>query len=800
MLGIGGPPARLGSSQCKWATSMLQSNMLQNDRTRALLDSIMPREPAEEGGLGGLVNFALGFLRRQYLVIIFTAALALAASAIYLRITPPTYTGQVKVLFGNSKAQFVQQQSLLAETRMDTPQLETQLQILKSDTIAISVINQLKLAEDPDFKASRPFLSSLWRSIRGRFVTLAPDQPAGLQERPLDGIVAAFADRLSAARVCVSNVIEISFNSRTAERAAEIANAVANAYITDQLNAKFDANRTATAWLQDRLKELGHQALTTERAVNAFKSQNNIVAAGGKLMDEQQVTELNSRLVAVRAQTSEASARLNRFEAILASNSADSASIGNLDASGSDALSNPIINALRQQYLEYARRESEWSARFGRDHLAVVNLRTRMRGIRTSILDEVHRLAESSRSDFEVAKQRQQEIEKQLALAVSQSRTTNSAELTMRELATSARGYRSLHKSSQQRYMGSVQQESFPISEARVISPASPPQGKSKPKTGLILALGILGGIGLGAALGFLRESMDRVFRTSAQIEATLQLPCLSLVPLLKDTEQKKPSPGAAVQADKEFGQRTISRRSGMYWAATAMPLSRFAESIRSVKLAIDLNPTKTSNKVVGITSSLPNEGKSTIAASLAQLIAHAGKQVIILDCDLRNPSLSANLAPNASAGLIDVLSGARSLEEAIWRDPKTNLAFLPAAKRAPLLHTSEILSAEQTRKLFDKLRATYDYVIVDLPPLAPIVDVRATTPLIDCFILVVEWGRTKTDVVQHALHTAPNVYEALIGTVLNKTDMRAMKRYDNYHNDYYNNEHYTRYGQVTAE
>jgi len=399
-----------------------------------------------------------------------------------------------------------------------------------------------------------------------------------------------------------------------------------------------------------------------------------------------------------------------------------------------------------------------------------------------------------------VAKQRQEEIEKQLALAVSQSRTTNSAEPAMRELETSAKGYRSLYETFLQRYMGSVQQESFPISEARVISPAAPPVSKSKPKTGMIVALGIFGGIALGIALGFLRDIMDRVFRTSAQVEATLNLSCLSMVPLLKDTKQKKPPPLAAVQGDRELAQRTLSRSSGMYWAATAMPLSRFAESIRSIKLAIDLNPTKTSNKIVGITSALPNEGKSTIAASLAQLIAHAGKRVIIVDCDLRNPSLSANLAPNATAGIIDVLSGARSLEEAIWRDPRTNLAFLPSAKRTPLFHTSEILSSEQTGKLFDKLRASYDYVIVDLPPLAPIVDVRATTPLIDCFILVVEWGRTRTDVVQHALHTAPNVYEALIGTVLNKTDMRAMKRYDSYLNDYYNNEHYTRYGQVAAE
>jgi len=199
----------------------------------------------------------------------------------------------------------------------------------------------------------------------------------------------------------------------------------------------------------------------------------------------------------------------------------------------------------------------------------------------------------------------------------------------------------------------------------------------------LILALGLLGGIALGTALGFLRDIMDRVFRTSAQIEATLQLPCLSIVPLLKDTGQKKPSPDATVQADKEFSQRTICRRSGMYWVASTLPLSRFAESIRSIKLAIDLNPTKTSNKIVGITSALPNEGKSTITASLAQLIAHAGKRVIVVDCDLRNPSLSNNLAPGATAGIIDVLSGARSLEETVWRDPKTMRreprSFIPA-------------------------------------------------------------------------------------------------------------------------
>jgi succinoglycan biosynthesis transport protein ExoP len=778
---------------------MLQSNMLQNDRARPFLDGVLPRDQAEQGGIGELVSFGLGFIRRQYAVIIFVAALAVAASAIYLRVTPPTYKGQVKVLFGNPKAPFVQQQSMLAEAPVDAAQLETQIEILKSKAIATSVIKELRLAEDADFQDSRGILESVWSAMRPWFGSSPADLQIGRKDIPLDWLVAEFQDRLSALRLGFSNVIEVSFNASNPDRAAEIANAVAKAYVTDKLNARFNADRTATGWLQERLKELGQQAVTAERAVNTFKSQNNIVAAGGKLMDEQQVADLNGRLVAVRAQTSEAQARLNRFQAILASNSVESMSIGSLDASGSEALGNPIITALRQQYLEYARRESEWSARFGKDHLAVVNLRTRMRGIRSSILDEVRRLTETSRNDFETAKQREQEIEKQLAVAVAQSHTTNSAEVTMRELETSAKGYRALYESFLQRYMGSAQQESFPISEARVISPASPPQGKSKPKTGLILAIALFGGIGLGTALGFLRDVMDRVFRTSPQLEAAVNLPCLALVPLLKQTEKKKSLRGPA-QVGKESGPRTISRSSEIYWAASSMPLSRFAESIRSIKLAIDLNPTKTSNKVIGITSSLPNEGKSTIAVSLAQLIGHAGKNVIIVDFDLRNPSLSTNLAPSATAGIVDVLSGARSLEETIWRDPETNLAFLPAAKRGPLFHTSEILSAEQTRVLLDKLRAAYDYVIVDLPPLAPIVDVRAAAPLIDCFILVVEWGKTRTDVVEHALHTAPNVYEALIGTVLNKTNMRAMRRYNNYHDDYYNNEHYARYGQVAAE
>jgi len=585
--------------------------------------------------------------------------------------------------------------------------------------------------------------------------------------------------------------------------AAEIANAVASAYIADQLNAKFEANRMATSWLQERLRDLAQQALTADRAVSAYKSQNNIVSSDGRPIGEQQIAEFNSRLVAARALVSDASAKLNRYETVLRTQSADSSNINTvsapIDAVGSDALSSPIINNLRQQYLELARRESDYSARFGRDHLAVVNLRNRMRDLRMSILDEVKRLAETSRGELDVAKQLQQEIEKQLNEAVSQSRSVNSAEMTIRELESRAKSLRGLYETFVQRFVGSSQQETFPITETRVISPASPSQIKRKPKPGLVLALGIVGGLAFGIGLGFLRDIMDRVFRTSAQIESTLELPCLSLVPLLRGLKPDKQTTRSQ-QADDDLRRRFISTHSAIHHAVVGMPLSRFTEAIRSIKLAIDLTPNKTPNQVIGITSAVHGEGKTTIAATLAQLIGHSGKKVIIVDCDLRNPSLSASLAPNAVTGIIEIIKGNRTIEETIWQDPKTNLVLLPAVKRGPLFHTSEILAAEEMRRLFDRLRATYDYIIVDLPPLAPLVDVRVTSPLIDCFILVVEWGRSKIDVVQHALHTAPNIYESTIGAVLNKTDIKAMIRYDTYRGDYYSETHYAHYGFTDSE
>jgi exopolysaccharide transport family protein len=726
--------------------------------------------------VGELVDFALGFLLRQYLIILLLVLLAGVAGAIFLVVTPPTYTAQAKIFIGTQKAQFVQQQSLFAEAPIDNAQMESQIEILLSKAIVASVVQKLKLGDDPEF-ASPPV------GLISRLLQVFNNPTAAEPKLDAETAITTLTDRLTVKRVGSSFLLEIGISSRSPEKSAQIANAVADAYIEDQQEVKHQANRIASKWLQERLQELSGQSAAADQAVVDFKQQNNIVSAAGKRMDEQNLADLNARLVDVRTLTSDALARLTQIEYIIRRWDPKAP----LEASLSDELSKPILTNLRQQYLDLSRKEAEYSAKYGRDHQAVVNLRNRLRELRQSAFDELRRTAETFKSDYAIAKQRQTEVENRLNQVISEAQTANNAQARLRELESAAATYHSLYESFLQRYTGAVQQDSFPLAEARLTSLASALAIKVKPKPIIIFALSLTGGIALGVGAGLLRDLMDRVFRTRNQVQSLLQIPCIAMVPLLKTSASRR-----TWRASKTPEGRTLARDASVFWKVIDSPMSIFAESIRSIKLATHLHGTEP-NRVIGFTSALPHEGKSTIAAAVAQLAAQAGYRVILVDCDLRIPSLSRRLAPSARVGIVDVISGAQSLEETVWRDPKTNLFYLPAVTGAPLF-SSEVLGSEATKRFISKLRENFDFVIVDLPPLVPIVDARAAAHLVDCMILVIEWGRTKIQVVRHALDTAPNLHQAIIGVVLNKIKMDHLPQYDVIHKSMYQNKHYARY------
>jgi succinoglycan biosynthesis transport protein ExoP len=729
-------------------------------------------EPVIALGLDKAINSFTSILRRQLPVFLILIPCATTLGLLYLLTTPSSYTAVARMVIDTRKVPAFQQQQVMGDmTTIDTAAVATQVQVLMSDNVSLAVIKDLRLTEDPEFvHSSAGLIGGIFNLVSSTFDSGIGPSEFQLQRRALT----TFEARRKISQVSKTYVMEISFRSLDPGKAAQIANAISDAYIFDQLEAKYQSTRRASAWLQDRIKSLRADASAGEQALVEFKQNNNIVESGGKLMNEQQMSEVTSQLILAHAATSEAKARLDRIQQVMSRDIPD--------ASLTDALKSEVIIKLRQQYLELAGRESIWSKKYGPDHLAAITLRNQMLELRRNIADEMGKIAESYKNDYEISLTRETSIQKSLDSAVADSRITNQAQVQLRELESNSHTARTMYENFLQRYMEAVQQQSFPISEARLITPAVPPSTRSHPNTLLVLAVTAAGGMMFAFGGAVLREASDRVFRTGAKIEDVLHVNCIATLPLLKPV-----APNATDKQEDAAALRRIERSDNLLHYVVDAPFSQFTELLRSLKVMADLSSVVEANRVIGVTSSLPEEGKSTIAANFAAMIAHAGSRVILVDADLRKPSLSRNLSPGASAGLVEVAAGRTALNDAIWTDPTNGLTFLPAGPESTkLLHPNEILASVAIKSLIDKLRGAFDYVIIDFPPLAPVVDTRTTASFIDSYVYVVEWGRTKIDVVERSLSNAREVYDRLLGVVLNKAKMSVLQRYEPYRTNYY--------------
>ncbi|MCK1498432.1 polysaccharide biosynthesis tyrosine autokinase [Bradyrhizobium sp. 188] len=721
-------------------------------------------------------------IRRQFPTIVAIVSACVVLALLYLFTAAPQFTSTASMVIDTRKVQLFQQQSVLGDVAVDSATVETQVEILKSENISLAVIRDLHLIEDPEFTGSG---GGVIGSVLGFITGLFSDGHASSEFEQTRKALGVFEKNRTIKRLGLTYVMEIGYTSKDPAKAAKIANAIADSYIVDQLEAKYQATRRASVWLQDRIKELRTQASAAQKAVVDFKTANNIVDAGGRLMNEQQLAEVNSQLIMAHAATAEAKARMDRINDILKQEIPD--------ASVADALKNDTIVKLRGQYVDMASKESIWAMKYGSDHLAAVNLRRQMAEIKKNIVDELKRIQESYKSDYDIAVTREESIKGSLANVVSESQLTNQAQVQLRELDSNAQSYQAMYDNFLQRYMESVQQQSFPITEARVISAATQPLVKSYPKSLIVLAGSLFGGLILAFGAAMARELTDKVFRTTGQVEDVLGANCIAILPAL--------GAAAALGLGEKMRSGKLTSKGNpqpdLLRYVVDNPLSRFAEAVRSVKVAIDLNSIVRENRVLATTSTLPNEGKSTLSTNLAQLIAHGGARVILIDADLRNPSLSRALVPDAKIGLVDVVGQKARLEDALVLDPETKLSILPAGTTSKLLHTNEILASKAMHALVTELRSKFDYVVLDMPPMAPVVDVRVTSSFVDSYVFVVEWGRTKIDVVRHNLRGSPEIQDKLLGVVLNKADTKVLARYESYHGRYYYQKYYARYGYV---
>jgi polysaccharide biosynthesis transport protein len=709
---------------------------------------------------------ARDFIARQWRLIALVTVLAVIVGATYLAVTPSRFTASADMIIDTKRVTWTQSEMATDNRMVEDASVESEIETTKSEKVALSVIRRFHLNEDPEFVGTSVSLKQRLLKL----LKLAPAvEPEPSEDQLMRRALWAVKDGLRVTRLGRSYIEQIAFTSLDSDKAAKIANGFADAYIEDQLLAKFEATRRASVWLEARIGELRAQASDAYKAVQDFKSSNGIIiGVDGKLASEVELDQLGIALAKARADTSQARAKLDRITRVLEQRNDKESNLAIPDPVVTDALSNPVITRLRQQFLDDQSRESEWSARYGADHQAARNLRAEMAALQRAIWDEISRISESYRSELQIAKTQEESIDRRMVEVFQHSAETRQAQVRLRELETAANTYRGIYETFLSRFTQSVQQQSFPATEARIVTAATPPGGRSSPKMSLTLALAGVCGLGLGILAAFAREQMSRQIHTRAQLESLLGTTCLAVIP----------SFGGGKLAS--FDKRGATKESGAFRKISEVPpFSATAEALRYIKVAIDLHPTN--GKTIGIVSALPGEGKTTLAASFAAFVAKSGSRTLLIDGDLRNPSISNMLGYKTEPGLLELVADKKMMSDLTIHDQRYNFDFLPSSARIKPTNSSDILNSPLVKQMLKSAASEYDYILVDLPPILPVVDVKAAAHLFDAFILVVEWGSTSSDEILKAVRSSDTLSERLLGAVLNKADEAVMRRFEGY-------------------
>ncbi|WP_298241348.1 Wzz/FepE/Etk N-terminal domain-containing protein [uncultured Bradyrhizobium sp.] len=736
-----------------------------------------PREHFQSGhrfGIefgGAVLSFerVADVLRRQWPIVAACTGAALALVIVYLVTAQPMYTANARIMMDTRQAQVLDKDSNANSALIDTGYVDSQVEVINSDDLILSVVRRLKLTEDPEFNGSKPGLLSV---ILGKVTSPFSSREPASQDQLEHAVVEQVQRNLRTERVLTTYVLSLNYRARTPDKAAKIANAIAKAYLVGALEAKYESTKRATEWLQQRSIELSEQASASDRAVQTFKAEHNIVGTSRGLMSEQQLSDLNTQLVQARAATAEAKARLDRINAISDQDVAQS--------TVTDALNNSVITRLRAQYLDLAAQYADWSKRYGKTHLAAVNLANKMEEIRKNMADELHRIGDAYRSDYEIAKSREASLDKSVKDLVAQAGHTGQAEVKLRDLESAADTYRNLYNNFLEKLQSATQNQSFPLSESRLISTATKPDRKSSPRTMLALVGGLVGGLCLGFGVAFGREMLSDVLRTPGEVEDELGVKCLGVLPDIGSPT----TTGALLSSSAKASPADLSRY------VVDHPFSRFAETLRNIKVSIDVARLTREIKVIGIVSSLPKEGKTTVAANFAQLIALTGHRVVLIDGDLHTRSLTRELAPDAKSGLVEALGDPSSLGYHVQRSKETGLDFLPSVVASRMVNSADVIGSKAMAELLKVLREHYEYIVIDLAPVMPVADSKAVSLLIDAMVYVIEWGQTTRSALQESVSGSEVLQKKLLGAVLNRANPKMLKRIEAYkgkhHNSYY--------------
>jgi polysaccharide biosynthesis transport protein len=708
-----------------------------------------------------------GIARRGWLFIVGGTIFGLVCAMMLLSTMPPVYKASSRIAFEKTLARYMQSNKVSNEPIIDDYDTLGQTYVISSESILLQAIRSLSLASDPDFVGGKDN-QGLGSRFRGLFRSSA--QALGLSKEPAespgsDPEKIAFDNvvrDLTVTREDVPSVISIAYSSKDPVKAAAIVNAIVDTYMEANIASKVSSTKVAGKVVQERVGELQQQAKDAERALFEFKAANKLVGSDQDTLSHGQLNNIGHSLTNARLALAEARSRMEKVAS-------------DPDAAALLAPDNELISRQRAELMDLSLRAKDIEKRVGKDHQAAVKIRTRMEEVREAIAEEQKRIAGSFKKDYELARARYDELSATVSGVLSEEGENGKVLSQLRGLERAADALRTQYDRTLQQVndINRVDAQPSITPDARVLMRAAPPtQTEASKKRLLILAGGSFLGFLLGGCFLLQRDFPFGVFRTSQQVTDVTGLFC-AVLPAVEGADQ------AAVQT----GEHTLNA-----------PYSRFVETLRNVWALINIAQQKSDAKVVCVISSIPGEGKTTVATNLAAHFArHSTMRVLLVDADLHHPSLTERVAPDAKVGLKEALLDPKALSKYVMRQERLNLDVLPCPLSDRVPNAAELLGAPEMGQLVDCARGAYDLVMIEVPPLAAVVDYKMIAPYCDRFVFVVEWGKTSQRIVLECLNDAAAFVDRIVCVVLNKVDpssLRSIERYkgERFHH-YYSDE-----------
>lgn len=706
-------------------------------------------------------------IRRNFWRILLLVAAVGVLAQMYASSLPPVYRATATILVEASRPKIVSIEEVynsMAGAHREFYQ--TQFEILRSRELAARLARRLKLAEHPalDPRQQPPAFYEKWlpRGFLGRGRE-QKEAPPELIERQ---VVAAVQRGIAPQLVRNSQLIRISFDSTDPELAAAVPNALADLYIEADLESRMQMNRKASTFLTEQTAELKRKVTEAEAALQAYRERERIIdtktlAQAGA---SSQVEALTSSLIEARRKKNEAEYAWQQVTALAQGKSQEA--LESIPA----IQKHPLVLKSRQDEAEAERRYTDASKRYGAEHPRMVAADTELKAARENARRALAGAVQTVTREYESARANEAAIERTLSSAKADIQNLNRKEFQLaaleREVATS----RQFYDMFMQRYKETNISGEMHSPIARVVDPAIRPAGPAGPNQPLIVGMSLLAALLLGISLALLLERLDNTVKSSSEVEARLGVPTLGVLNVTK-----------------------VKRGTQLERAFLDDPQTSFSEAIRTIRSGVMLSALDTPRKIVLVTSSIPEEGKTTVAANLAFALGQV-KKTLLIDADMRRPKIGSVLGGGSGSGsligLSQLVAGEAPLERCIYPVAQgSQLSVLPSGRIPP--NPLELLASQAFAAMLEKLTRAFEMIVIDSPPVQLVSDALVLSSLVSEVVYVVKADDTPYPLARQGIRRLRRVNAPILGVVLNQLDPvkadRYYGEYSGYGSRYYN-------------